>query len=432
MAPAPDSPETQADPKIAVSVFRKLGPGLITGAADDDPSGIATYSQAGAQFGVNMLWTLIFTFPLMAAIQVVCARIGRVTGKGLGANMREIMPKWLVTLLVALLFIANVVNIGADVAAMGDAAQLVLGFGSTGFAILFAIGSLLAQIFIPYDRYVHFLKWLTLALFSYVGVLFTVHIDWGRVVEGIVFPELTWNADTFTLIVAIFGTTISPYLFFWQTAEEVEDVDLSPTAKPLLESPDQAPRELNRIATDTTVGMAFSNIIAFFIVLTTAVTLNQAGIKTIDTAAQAAEALKPIAGHFAFLLFSLGIIGTGLLALPVLAGSAAYAVGEIRGWRIGLEEKPKNARAFYGVVAGGYGLGMLYLLLPIDPMKALVWSAVLNGVIAVPLMIATMLIVSSRLYLGDFVAPVILRVFGWIATVVMGVAALAMIGLSVF
>ncbi len=431
MAPASDSPEIPEESQNAVSLFRKLGPGLITGAADDDPSGIATYSQAGAQFGVNMLWTLVFTFPLMAAIQVICARIGRVTGKGLGANMREIMSRWLVMLLVASLFVANVVNIGADIAAMGDAAQLVLGFGSTPFAILFAVGSLAAQIFIPYDRYVHFLKWLTLALFTYVGVLFTVHIDWSRVASGIVFPQLTWNADTFTLVVAIFGTTISPYLFFWQTAEEVEDVDLSPTAKPLIEKPEQAPRELNRIATDTTVGMAFSNIIAFFIVLTTAVTLNQAGVKTIDTAAQAAEALKPIAGHFAFLLFSLGIIGTGLLALPVLAGSAAYAIGEIRGWRIGLEEKPKNARAFYGVIAGGYGIGMLFLVLPIDPMKALVWSAVLNGVIAVPLMGATMIIVSSRIYLGDFVAPLIMRVFGWIATVVMGVAAAGMIILSI-
>lgn len=431
MAPETDRSASAAEPQVALSLFRKLGPGLITGAADDDPSGIATYSQAGAQFGVNMLWTLVLTFPLMAAIQVICARIGRVTGKGLGANMREIMPRWLVMLLVASLFIANVVNIGADIAAMGDAAQLVLGFGSTPFAILFAIGSLAAQIFIPYDRYVHFLKWLTLALFTYVGVLFTVHIDWTRVAGGIVFPDLTWNADTFTLIVAIFGTTISPYLFFWQTAEEVEEVDLSPTAKPLIEKPEQAPRELNRIATDTTVGMAFSNIIAFFIVLTTAVTLNQAGVKTIDTAAQAAEALKPIAGHFAFLLFSLGIIGTGLLALPVLAGSAAYAVGEIRGWRIGLEEKPRNARAFYGVIAGGYGIGLLFLVLPIDPMKALVWSAVLNGVIAVPLMIATMIIVSSRLYLGDFVAPMIMRVFGWIATIVMGIAAAGMIVLSV-
>jgi NRAMP (natural resistance-associated macrophage protein)-like metal ion transporter len=431
MAPDSDRPATPADRQNAPSIFRKLGPGLITGAADDDPSGIATYSQAGAQFGVNMLWTLVFTFPLMAAIQVICARIGRVTGKGLGANMREIMPRWLVMLLVASLFIANVVNIGADIAAMGDAAQLVLGFGSTEFAILFAVGSLAAQIFIPYDRYVHFLKWLTLALFAYVGVLFTVHIDWIRVASSVVFPQLTWNADTFTLVVAIFGTTISPYLFFWQTAEEVEDVDLSPTAKPLIERPEQAPKELNRIAMDTTVGMAFSNIIAFFIVLTTAVTLNQAGVKTIDTAAQAAEALKPIAGHFAFLLFSLGIIGTGLLALPVLAGSAAYAIGEIRGWRIGLEEKPKNARAFYGVIAGGYGVGMLFLVLPIDPMKALVWSAVLNGVIAVPLMVATMIIVSSRLYLGDFVAPTIMRVFGWIATAVMGIAAAGMIIMSV-
>lgn len=430
MSMAPETPKDDPDPARPVSWLRTLGPGLITGAADDDPSGIATYSQAGAQFGVNMLWTTILTYPLMAAIQVICARIGRVTGKGLGANMTRIMPRWLVSVLVILLFVANVVNIGADLAAMGDAAKLVVGFGSVPFAILFAIGSLSAQIWIPYDRYVHVLKWLTLALFAYVGVLFTVHIDWLKVAGGIVSPKLDWNSDTFTLIVAIFGTTISPYLFFWQTAEEVEDTGLDASAGPLIERPEQAPKELARIATDTYFGMGFSNLIAFFIMLATAVTLNQAGVKTINTAADAAQALKPIAGQFAFLLFSLGIIGTGLLALPVLAGSAAYAVGEIRGWRIGLEQKPKNAKAFYGVIALGYLIGLLLIFLPIDPMKALVWSAVLNGVIAVPLMVATMIIVSSRVHLGVFVAPIHLRIVGWLATAVMAIAALVMIGTS--
>jgi NRAMP (natural resistance-associated macrophage protein)-like metal ion transporter len=412
---------------VPMSWFKRLGPGLITGAADDDPSGIATYSQAGAQYGVNMLWTVVLTYPLMTAIQAICARIGRVTGKGLGANMSKIMPRWLVSCLVLLLFVANVVNIGADLASMGAAAQLIVGRGQVVFALVFAIASFSAQVFIPYNRYVHILKWLTLALFAYVGVLFTVKIDWLEVAHGIVLPHFDWGRDAITVVVAIFGTTISPYLFFWQAAEEVEDVDLADDEGPLLDNPEEAPVQLNRIAADTYVGMGISNIIAFFIILTTAVTLNKAGITNISTSAQAAEALKPIAGQFAFFLFSLGIIGTGLLALPVLAGSAAYAVGEIQGWRIGLEEKPKNAKAFYGVIGLGYLLGLTMLFLPLDPIKALFWSAVLNGVIAVPLMIATMIVVSSRKHLGKFVAPMTMRIFGWIATAVMGAAAVAMV-----
>jgi NRAMP (natural resistance-associated macrophage protein)-like metal ion transporter len=405
--------------------LRRLGPGLITGAADDDPSGIATYSQAGAQFGLNMLWTVVLTFPLMAAIQAICARIGRVTGEGLAANMARVLPRWLVHGMVLLLFVANTVNIGADIAAMGAAARLVLGWGETLFAILFAAGSLLLQVFVPYHRYVHVLKWLTLALFAYVGVLFAVKIDWQAVALGTVWPKIVWTQEAFTIVVAVFGTTISPYLFFWQSAEEVEDETLA-GAGSLLDHPEDAPAELNRIGFDTYVGMAFSNLIAFFIILTTAVTLNKAGITEIATSAQAAEALRPIAGEFAFLLFSLGIIGTGLLALPVLAGSVAYAIGELRGWRIGLERKPKEAKAFYGVIALAVGLGLLILFLPIDPIKALFWSAVLNGVIAVPLMVATMIVVSNRAQLGRFVAPLRLKVMGWLATAVMAAAAVAM------
>lgn len=404
---------------------QRLGPGLITGAADDDPSGIATYSQAGAQFGVNMLWTVVLTFPLMAAIQAVCARIGRVTGEGLAANMARVLPRWLVHGIVFLLLVANTVNIGADIAAMGAAARLVLGWGDTLFAVLFAVGSLLLQIFVPYHRYVHVLKWLTLALFAYVGVLFAVHIDWRAVALGTVWPQVAWTQDAFTIVVAVFGTTISPYLFFWQSAEEVEDERLAGSGS-LLDHPEDAPAELSRIGFDTYIGMAFSNLVAFFIILTTAVTLNKAGITDIATSAQAAEALRPIAGEFAFLLFSLGIIGTGLLALPVLAGSAAYAIGELRGWRIGLEQAPRNAKAFYGVVALAFALGLLMLFLPIDPIKALFWSAVLNGVIAVPLMVATMIVVSNHKQLGRFVAPLRLKVMGWLATAVMAVAAVAM------
>lgn len=406
--------------------FRRLGPGLITGAADDDPGGIATHSQVGAAFGFDLMWTIALTLPLMSAIQSICARIGRVTGEGLAANMTRVLPRRVVSLIVLLLFIANTVNIGADLAAMGAAAELVVGGGGTVFAVLFAVVSLLLQIFVPYHRYVHLLKWLTLSLLAYVGVVFTVSIDWGEVVAGVLRPQVAASRDMLIAVVAIFGTTISPYMFFWQSAEEVEDEKLAGEG-PLLEDPARAPEELNRIAWDTYVGMGFSSLISFFIVLTTAVTLHSAGITDIATSADAAQALRPIAGEFAFLLFSLGIIGTGLLALPVLAGSAAYAVGELRGWRIGLEQKPENATAFYGVVAAAFGFGLLMLFLPIDPMRALFWSAVLNGVIAVPLMAATMLVVSSRAHLGPFVAPLGLRITGWVATAVMGMAALAML-----
>jgi NRAMP (natural resistance-associated macrophage protein)-like metal ion transporter len=408
-----------------ISWFRRLGPGLITGAADDDPSGIATYSQAGAQFGVNMLWTVVLTYPLMVSIQAICARIGRVTGEGLAANMARVLPRPLVHAIVFLLFVANTVNIGADIAAMGAAARLVLGCGETLFAILLTAGSLLLQVFVPYHRYVHVLKWLTLALFAYVGVLFSVQIDWRAVALGTVWPQIAWTQDAFTIVVAVFGTTISPYLFFWQSAEEVEDERLA-GAGSLLDHPGDALGELRRISIDTYVGMAFSNLIAFFIILTTAVTLNKAGVTDIATSAQAAEALRPIAGEFAFLLFSLGIIGTGLLALPVLAGSAAYAIGELRGWRIGLEQKPENAKAFYCVIALALALGTLMLFLPIDPIKALFRSAVINGLIAVPLMVATMIVVSSRTHLGRFVASPGLKFTGWLATAVMTAAALAM------
>lgn len=413
------------DPSQTKSLLNRLGPGLITGAADDDPSGIATYSQAGAQFGVNMLWTVVLTFPLMAAIQAICARIGRVTGEGLAANMLHVLPRSAVNIIVALLVVANIVNIGADISAMGAAARLVTGGGETLFAIALAVGSLLLQVFVPYHRYVHVLKWLTLALFAYVGVLFAVRIDWSSVLQGTLSPHLPSTRDAFTVVVAVFGTTISPYLFFWQSAEEVEDETLA-QAGPLLEHPAEAPAELERIALDTYVGMAFSNLIAFFIILTTAMTLNRAGVTEIETSAQAAEALRPIAGDFAFFLFSLGIIGTGLLALPVLAGSAAYAVGELNGWRTGLEQQPDSARAFYGVIALCYAAGLLMLFLPIDPIRALFWSAVLNGVIAVPLMVATMLVVSDRERLGAFVAPLSLKIMGWLATATMAVAALAM------
>ncbi len=406
--------------------LRALGPGLITGAADDDPSGIATYSQAGAQFGLNMLWTMVFTLPLMAAVQMVSARIGRVTGAGLAANMGRVFPRWAVTSLVALLFVANTINIAADLAAMGAAAQLVVGRGAHLFTLLFGLGSLLLQVFVPYHRYVRFLKWLTLALFAYVGVIFTVNIDWGQVAARTFAPHVELNGALMTLVVAVFGTTISPYLFFWQSSQEVEDQEADPDQSALLAAPTQAPRQLRRIRWDTLVGMGMSNLIAFFIILTTAVTLNAAGKTDIQTSVDAAAALQPVAGRFAFLLFSLGVIGTGLLAIPVLAGSAGYAVAEARGWVSGLERKPTSALGFYAVIALATGLGFALHDSPLDPIKALFWSAVLNGLISVPIMAAMMIVVGRRSVMGPFTAPPIQRLLGWVATAVMGAVALGM------
>jgi Mn2+/Fe2+ NRAMP family transporter len=410
-------------------LFKRVGPGVITGAADDDPSGIATYSQAGAQFGLNMLWTVVLTLPLMVAVQSISARIGRVTGRGLAANLAEVFPRPLVGVLVGLLFIANTVNIGADLSAMGAAAQLVLGGSRHLFATGFAIASLLAVVLVPYHRYVGLLKWLTFSLFAYVGVVFTVRIDWLAVLQGVVLPRFAITGESLTLVVAVFGTTISPYLFFWQSSEEVEEEEADPAAGPLVDHPEQAPRELTRIGWETWLGMGFSNLVAFFIILTTAVTLNASGQTDIKTAEQAAAALKPIAGEWSFILFSLGIIGTGLLALPVLAGSAAYAVGEVRGWRTGLEWTPREAGPFYAVLGGAVLLGVGIGFTPLDPIKALIWSAVLNGVITVPIMAAMLVVASRPARMGAYVATLGQRVLGWAATAVMAAAAVAMFAL---
>jgi len=406
--------------------FARFGPGLITGAADDDPSGIATYSQAGAQFGLNMMWTVVLTFPLMAAIQEVSARIGRVTGKGLAANLAAILPRPVMLGLVALLAIANIVNIGADLAAMGAAAQLVIGGPALAYTLGFAALSSALVIAVPYHRYVHVLKWLTMSLLAYVGVVFSVHIDWTAVAWATIRPHFTPDRDALTVIVGVFGTTISPYLFFWQASEEVEEEEIAPDEGPLLTNPTHAPAQLARIDFDTWTGMAYSNTIAFFIILTTAVTLHTSGVTDIQTSAQAAQALRPVAGEFAFALFSLGIIGTGLLALPVLAGSAAYGIGEAMGWRIGLEHDVREAPGFYAIIAATIAFGLIVSVAPIDPIVALFWSAVLNGVIAVPIMAAMMLVVASHRLLGPFVLPPVLKALGWIGTAVMAAAAIGM------
>jgi NRAMP (natural resistance-associated macrophage protein)-like metal ion transporter len=415
-------PRAEAPRKLV----KALGPGLITGAADDDPSGIATYSQAGAQFGLNMLWAVAFTYPLMVAIQLIAARIGRVTGAGLAANLVEVFPRPVVGALVALLFVANTINIGADIAAMGAAAQLMAGGGAKLFTVLLAAASLLLQLFAPYHRYVRVLKWLTLALFAYVGVVFTVHIHWGAVLTRMVLPDIDLNGPTLTMIVAVFGTTISPYLFFWQSSEEVEDLEANHDPDLLHEAPLKAHRELRRIRFDTFVGMFFSNMVAFFIILTAAVTLHAAGKTDIQTSAQAAEALRPIAGPLAFGLFSLGIVGTGLLAVPVLAGSSAYALAEIFGWKTGLENPPSQARGFYGVIIAAMVLALAVVFSPLDPIKALFWSAVLNGVISVPIMAAMMVVGSRRHEMGRYVATTAQVVFGWAATCAMALAVVAM------
>jgi NRAMP (natural resistance-associated macrophage protein)-like metal ion transporter len=403
-----------------------LGPGLITGASDDDPSGIATYAQAGAAFGFTLSWTLLLTYPLMCAIQMISAEVGRVTGKGLAANMRGHYPPYLLYALVSLLVLANVINIGADLGAMGAALQLILPGPQWLYVTAFATLTVLLEVFMRYASYAAVLRWLTLSLFAYVATVFAVGVPWGTVAFHLIVPHVEWTAAYFTIVVAIFGTTISPYLFFWQASEEVEEVKEDPAAEPILDAPAQAPRQLQRIRLDTMVGMALSNLVALFIVLTTAATLHAHGVTNVETSADAAKALKPIAGELAFAVFALGIVGTGLLAVPVLAGSAAYALGETLNWRIGLAERPGRAPAFYGTIAVATFVGALINFSPLDPIKALIFSAVVNGVAAVPIMVMIMHMASRRKVMGEFAIKSWLKALGWFATAVMAAAAAGM------
>lgn len=409
------------------SWLSKLGPGLVTGAADDDPSGIATYSQAGAQFGYGLLWSLLLTYPLMVGIQMISARIGRVSGHGLATNIRRHYPAWLLYALVSLLVLANTINIAADISAIADALKLIVGGSAHLYVVCFGALSLLLQMFIPYKRYVHILKWLTLVLLAYVATAFAVKIPWPTVLAQTFWPHVQWTPDYITTIVAVFGTTISPYLFFWQASQEVEEMHIEPQDAALKKTLAKAGSQLRRIKIDTAIGMAFSNLVAFFIVLTTAVTLHAHGVTNIQTSAQAATALRPIAGEFAFLLFALGIIGTGLLAVPVLAGSAAYAVAGTFRWKNSLEKKPAAAKAFYAIIAASMLLGMALSLSPIDPIKALFWSAVINGVISVPIMAVMMLMAARSDIMGALVIGAPLKALGWLCTGVMLVAVLAML-----
>jgi NRAMP (natural resistance-associated macrophage protein)-like metal ion transporter len=403
-----------------------LGPGLITGASDDDPSGIATYSQAGAQFGYDLGWTLLFSWPLMCAIQEISARIGRVTGHGLAGNLKRRYPAAALYPMIALLVIANTINLGADLGAMAAAAGLLVKGPQLLFVALFAAVILALEVFVRYARYVSVLKWLSLSLFAYVGVALVVQVPWASVGHRLIEPAISLRKDYLTVVVAILGTTISPYLFFWQAEEEVEEVREREDAEPLRLAPEQARPEFRRIRIDTLIGMAFSNLVALAIVVSTAATLNAHGVTSIQTSSQAAEALRPIAGPLAFVIFALGIVGTGLLAAPVLAGSAAYALGEAFGWRVGLSRKLKRAKHFYAVLAALMLAGALLNFTPIDPIKALFWSAVINGVVAVPVMAMMMHLSTQPKVMGRFVLPPALRLVGWAATAVMGAAAVGM------
>jgi len=411
---------------------KRLGPGLITGAADDDPSGIATYSQIGSQFRFGLVWTLLLTTPLMIGIQMLSARIGWVTGEGLGANIAKICPRWLTLVLVGLLVVANTINIAADIGAMGEGARLLLhGHASTPYVVGFGVLSIVCQVAFSYERTVRVLKWLTFALFAYVAVILSVSVPWRQVaLESVMpwrfIPAGTSMNDYASMVVAVLGTTISPYLFFWQASQEVEDNARRPEAAELRNHPEYAAEHLSRIKQDTSFGMVFSNVIALCIVIATAVTLNMHGITNIQTSSQAAEALRPVAGEFAFAIFALGIIGTGLLAVPVLAGSAAYAVSEAFGWKSGLSRGFHEARGFYVIIIAATVIGTLMSTLELDPIKALVWSAIVNGVISVPIMVVMMMIGQSERLMGALTISFRHRFFGWAATGVMGLAVAGM------
>jgi NRAMP (natural resistance-associated macrophage protein)-like metal ion transporter len=412
-------------PRRGILAF--LGPGLITGASDDDPSGIATYSQVGAQFGYGMAWVMLFSYPLMAAIQEISARIGRVTGHGIAGSIRSHYSPWLLRVIVGLLLIANIINLGADLGAMGEALRLIVGGSAHLYVVLFAIFSVWLEVFSQYKRYVAILKWSTLSLFAYVATVLVVDVAWREVAYSTFVPSFSWQTDYVVAIVAVLGTTISPYLFFWQSAQEAEDERENPGAEPLLIAPEQAPAEIHRIRLDTWVGMGFSNLISLFIIITTAATLHLHGITDIQTSAQAAEALRPIAGDFTFAVFAAGIIGTGLLAVPVLAGSAAYALGEALNWSVGLARLPLDAKAFYATVAIATLIGIVINFIELDPMKALFWSAVLNGVVAVPLMIVMMIMAMQLKVMGKFILPRPLWFMGWLSTAVMAFTVVTMI-----
>lgn len=410
------------------SFWRSLGPGLVTGAADDDPSGIATHSQIGAQFGYQLSWTFVFSFPLMVVIQQVAAEIGCVSGRGIAHNLRLHYPRWLLRGVVALLLVANIINLGADLGAMGAALVLLVGGSAQFYTLMFGVICIVLEVWLNYPRYASILKWTTLSLFSYVAVVAVAGVPWGEALTSLVVPRFEMTGPYAMAMVAILGTTISPYLFFWQAGQEVEE-QRRRHAKPLYVTPTTAGPELARIRLDTIVGMAFSSLVSLAIVFATAATLNAHGITDIETSAQAALALRPIAGDFAFALFALGIIGTGMLAVPVLAGSAAYAVSEMFGWAGSLDAKPRAARAFYATIAVATLIGAALNFVGFDPVRALYWAAVVNGVLAAPLMAVMMLIARNRRIMGRLTLSWPMTLSGWGATLVMAAASVAFFAL---
>ena len=421
-----DAQASPPEPEQKKSILAMLGPGLVTGAADDDPSAIATYTQVGAAYGYGLLWTSLFTYPLMAATQEIAARVGRVSGRGLAGNMRRYYPRPVLYVMVLVLLVANVIQLGADIGAMGASFKLIVGGPTILWSAMFAVVSIVAQVFVPYTRYVTWLKWLTLTLFAYVATALAAHVDWGAALHNTVIPNLSGNMkEAIVALVAVLGTTISPYLFFWQASLEVEDTEAAPGEEPLKKAPQQAPAQIHRIKVDTYLGMAVSEIIAFFIILTAAATLHASGVKNVESAATAAQALKPLAGVFAFGLFTVGIVGTGLLAIPVLAGSGAYALGELFRWPVGLERKPLDARGFYAVIAVSTVVGLGINFTSINPIQALYWAAVLNGLIAAPIMAMMMLAANNPKVMGQFTLSRRLKWFGWVATACMLAAAIA-------
>ena len=413
-------------PAARKGFWAALGPGLITGASDDDPSGIATYSQTGAAYGYAMCWVMLFCYPLMCAIQEISARIGRVSGTGIAGNIRDHYPRPLLYFIVALLIVANVINLGADLGAMADALKLLIGGQTWLYVILFAIFCAVLEVFSSYASYVQILKWSCAVLFAYVAVVMVVQVPWATVAYNTFVPNFRLTTDYVTTVVAVLGTTITPYCFFWQSSTEVEDMRADPAADALILAPRQAPAAMFRIRLDTYLGMGYSNIISLAIIVATAATLHAHGVTDIQTSAQAAEALRPIAGVFTFALFAVGIIGIGLLAVPVLAGSCAYALGEALGWPTGLGRLPRDARAFYATIVVSTLIGIGFNFIGIDPIKALFWSAVLNGVVAVPLMAVMMVMAMAPKVMGDFVLPRPLWAMGWLCTATMTAAVVIM------
>lgn len=424
--PAPPASAAAAPRGRVRRFFDDLGPGLITGAADDDPSGISTYSVAGASFGYAPLWTALFSFPLMAAVQLMCARLGLVSGRGLAGVIRRRYPRGVLWTACALLLVANVVNIGADLAGMAAASELVTGVWAAYWTPFYAVLIVSLLFWSSYRRIARVFKWLTLVLFAYVATAFLARPDWGAVLRATLVPHVEWSREYLAVFVAILGTTISPYLFFWQAAQEVEE-DRAAGRRTVRQRRGATASELARARTDVLTGMFVSNLIMFFIVLTTAATLHTHGERDITTARAAAEALRPLAGDGAYWLFALGLIGSGMLGVPVLAGSSAYAVAEAEGWRGSLDDRPRLARRFYAVVAVSMGIGLGLDAFGFDAVGMLFWSAVINGVLAAPLIVLVVLLTSDRSVMGEWVNPPLLRGLGWLTAAVMTGAAIAML-----